>query len=369
MAELLQRPGRRACMAGFGAGLLALPDWVTELMRAAAPPVRTALAVPRCLLERGDFIAPARGRFVPSAGGTVGGLHCEPSAPPVLVAGRLDDSLVVVSGQGGLAQCIAPDGREVWRRSLIQPRGLLAAGRYVLVGSGRSIFWLDKRDGSIAGKTRLSSLVNGFSLHGEVLAVAFRRQGVGAVCLHRMRGFNVAETVMLADPLSYPRGVYLSANALYVADTFGHSLRRYEGAGLRFGKSGARLKSFYPNSVRPADGTRLLVAEEHINQIGQVEARDLKRQPAAAGCWSQGRDVPLDVLLARVNEQDAAGESVCRARAPLGGELLAPNDAVRSRTALYVADTDNHRVVMYKNGTPAAVLSNFNEPVNVEILA
>lgn len=369
MAWLPHNSGRRACLASFGGGFLALPDWADGLLHGAVPLVRTALAAPRCLLERNGLVSPSRGRFNPTAGGTIGGLHCEPVGPAMLVGSRLDDSLLVVSGQGGLVQRIAPDGGEVWRKSLTQPRGLLTAGPYVLVGSGRSIFWLDKRDGSTAGQTRLDWPVNSFSLYKGVLAVAFRRQGKGAVCLYRLRGFNVVEAKTVPEALNYPRGVHLTGDTLFIADTFGHKVLRFDGHSLHFSKRSAQMESFYPNSVRPFGRQGLLVAEEHINQIALVEPDYLRRQPAKAGCWSHGKNVPLAALLARVNDHDSNGESVCRARGQMGYELLAPNDAVRSNTALYIADTDNHRVLMYKNGTPVAVLSNFNEPVNVEIVS
>jgi hypothetical protein len=156
---------------------------------------------------------------------------------------------------------------------------------------------------------------------------------------------------------------------LYVANTFGHKVLRFSVRANGRPELAASAPSFYPNSVRPGRDT-LLVAEEHINQIVTMDPLTLARRPAAAGCWSHGQTVvALDRLLARVSDHTADGESVCLAHSPLGYQLLAPNDAVQATSALYVADTDNQRIVMYKNGVPTAMLTNFNEPLNVDIVA
>jgi hypothetical protein len=295
-------------------------------------------------------------------------LHCTPKGAPVLTGPRLEDSLIIVSGLGGVIQRVAPDGAEVWRTSAVQPRGLLVSDRYALVGTGRRILWLNKQNGFLVGESVFDWPVNAFSLRGNVLAVAFRQQGPGAVRLYELQGMEAREVARVPGNFGYPRGVYLNSDSLYVADTFSHKVLRYEGRNVSFSNLVGTAESFYPNCVHMAGG-KLLVAEEHINQIVALDPQTLNRLPAPAGCWSHGSSVSLQALLARVNEHTADGESVCLARSSLGYELLAPNDAVQAKTALYVADTDNHRIVMYKEGVPVAALSNFNEPVNVELVA
>lgn len=367
MNHLLTSVRRRAWLAAFGAGMFSPPDWLTGRVMATVPTLRTILDSPRCALERHGMVAPARGRFRPGDGGTSGTLRCTPAEGPVLTGARMDDSLIIVSGFGGVVQRVAPDGKEVWRKSAIQPRGLLVVGPHVLVGSGRRILWLNKQNGQEVGASVFDWPVNAFSLRGKILAVAFRRQGPGSVRLYELDGQEVREVARVPGNFSYPRGVCLTADSLYVADTFSHKVLRYEGRNADFSRLAVAADSFYPNSVRLTDG-KLLVTEEHINQMAMLDPRTLARLPTPAGCWSHGRAVPLAALLARVNEHTTDGESVCRARSVLGFELLALNDAVQSKTALYIADTDNHRIVMYKGGVPVAALSNFNEPVNVELV-
>jgi hypothetical protein len=367
MGSLVDNARRRTSFAAFGAGFLGLPDWTNGWLLGAVPAVREALDAPRCLLEHRGLVAPSRARFKPSAGGTTGGARCAPSGGPRLDGAQLDDSLVVVSGLGGVVQRVARDGAEMWRTRATQPRGAMVAGPYVLVGSRNNILWLNKKNGLVVAQTGFDWPVNGVWLRGSVLAVAFRTQGAGAVRVYELHGFAARETFRLPSQLNYPRGVYLSEDSLYVAGTFGHKVLRYERRDGGYARLAGSAASFYPNSIRTSGG-RLLVAEEHINQIAQLDPGSMTRHGAAAGCWNNGQTGTLDQLLARVNEHTSDGESVCRASSPTGHGLLAPNDAVQSSTALYVADTDNSRIVMYKGGVPVAVLSNFNEPVNVDIV-
>lgn len=369
MDDVPQSPKRRQCLAAFGVGFLGLPDKVNGWVLGAIPAVRETLDAPRCLAAQRGWAEFSRARFKPSAGGTTGGLRCTPPAGPVLTGPRLDDALVVLSGLGGVVQRIGQDGREAWRARMTQPRGVQVSGPYVLAGTRDSIVWLNKNTGALAGVTKFDWPVNGFWLNGAMLAVSFRIQGRGAVRVYRLRGFDAVEMHQVTEELNYPRGVYLDAGALYVSDTYGHRVLRYAVRANGRPALAASAPSFYPNSVRPGRNT-LLVAEEHINQIVALDLTTLARRPAAAGCWSHGQTVvALDSLLERVNEHTADGESVCLARAPLGYELLAPNDAVQATGALYVADTDNQRIVMYKGGQPIAMLTNFNEPLNVDIIA
>lgn len=348
---------------------MSMQEWAHSLLLELVPPVRQVLDGPRCLLEKKGFASPSRSRYSPAAGGTIDGLRCTPAGVPQLDGGLLGDSLVVVSGLGGVVQRVARDGREMWRAALTQPRGLQVAGPYVLVGSGDTILWLNKHDGRLVAETSFDWPVTGFSLHGRMLAVALRVKGRGAVRVYELQQFEARELCRIEDQLSYPRGVCLAGESLYIADTFGHRILMYKGRSGRFAGIAASAASFYPNSVRLHDG-KLLVAEEHINQVAGFDPVHLARLPPLAACWSSGGAVtPLEKLVARVNERAIDGESVCKVRTRIGTELLAPNDSVQSQAALYVADTDNHRIVMYKAGVARAVLANFNEPVNVDIVS
>jgi hypothetical protein len=369
MSDSLKSPQRRLCFSAVGGGMLGLGQWGQGILWDAVPPLRRVLDGPSCLMEHQDILAPARARYQPSAGGTTGGRRCTPAGKPRLLGAKLADSLVVVSGLGGVVQRVGRDGAEMWRVELAQPRGLAVTAAYVLVGDGRKILWLAKDNGRVAGAIEFPWPVSAFSLHSGSLAVAFKVQGPGAVRVYTLRGFGAQELYRIEDSLNYPRGVCLTGGALYVADTFGHKVLAYTGGQGRFARPAATSASFYPNSVR-LHGDQLLVAEEHINQIVAMDPQTLARLPAVAACWpGRGRAVEVDALIARVNERRADGESICRARSPMGPELFAPNDAVGSRSALYVADTDNHRIVMYHAGVLTSVLSNFNEPVNVDIVS
>lgn len=369
MDEILTNPTRRQCCATIGGSLLGVQQWSARLVADVVPPLREMLDIPRCLSENEGWSAPRRARYQPDAGGTTGAVRCTPTAKPHLLGAPLADSLVVVCGLGGVVQRIAKDGGELWRTQLTQPRGVFVNEKQVGVGSGRTIWWLNKRSGAKIGATEFNWPVNGFWLRDGYLAVAFRVQGAGAVRVYSLHTFEVHEVCRIQTELSYPRGVYLSADALYVADTFGHRVLRFAGRSGNFRGVPCSAASFYPNSVRLLAG-RLLVTEEHINQVVTMDPETLSRLPAVVACWpSDGGVVPLNGLIAKVNSRAADRDSVCFARNPMARTLMAPNDAVQSGEVLYVADTDNHRIVMYRGGVLTSELSNFNEPVNVDIVA
>lgn len=364
----LASPSRRLCCAAIGGSLLSVQEWKARVVADVVSPLREVLDLPRCLSENKGWTAPRRARYHPDAGGTTGAVRCTPPGGPLLRGEPLADELVVVSGLGGVVQRIAKDGAEVWRVSLTEPRGAFVHGEHVLVGSGRTIYWLGKRSGAHAGSIKFELPVNAFSVYGPYLAVAFHVQGAGAVRIFLLRGVDAHELCRLRTPFGYPRGVHLSGAALYVADTFGHRVLRFEGRNGIFGEPAATADSFYPNSVQLSNG-RLLVAEEHVNQVVAMDPETLSRRPAVAACWpGEGGVVSLKTLIAKVNERGTDGESVCFARAAMAPTLMAPNDAVQSGAVLYVADTDNHRIVMRRGATLASELSNFNEPVNVVVV-
>ena len=278
MSDLLTSTGRRAWLAALGAGAISPPDWLTGRLMATVPTVRTVIDSPRCALERSGHLSPSRGRFKPRDHGTTGGLHCTPKGAPVLTGARLDDSLIIVSGLGGVVQRVAPDGAELWRTSAVQPRGLLVSGNYALVGSGRRILWLNKQNGFQVGESIFDWPVNAFSIRGNILAVAFRQQGAGAVRLYDLQGTQAREVARVPGQFNYPRGVYLNSNSLYIADTFSHKVLRYAGQNASFSQLVGTADSFYPNCVHLAGG-KLLVAEEHINQIVAFDPQTLNRLP------------------------------------------------------------------------------------------
>lgn len=360
-------PGRRR-FSVFGMALIGPTNWSAKLLTDAIPELRRRLDSPRCALEQNSIIAPSRARFRPSDGGTTGAVRCAPAGKLMLSGMQFDHDIVVVSGLGGLVQRIDRTGQEAWSVAFSEPRGIAVVGDEVLVGNGRTIFRLDKLTGQENAKITFDWRVSGFCQRGEYLAVAFRAEGAGVVRLYQLTRNAAREVSAITDTLRYPRAVLLTDNGLFVADTFGHRVVKFGRSGSKLSKMSAETKSFFPNSTRMLGG-KLLVAEEHINQIGGFDPSTLARMPAAVICGSDSLNQPLAVLISRVNAHSPDGESVCLARNDRGGALLAPNDAVGKADALYVADTDNHRIVMYRSGQPSAVLSNFNEPVNVDIIS
>jgi starvation-inducible outer membrane lipoprotein len=104
-------------------------------------------------------------------------------------------------------------------------------------------------------------------------------------------------------------------------------------------------------------GDRLLIVEEHLNVISEFRKHPLERLGPRVGCSAYPPDINLP------NDRSTAA---CDRSASVTN-LYSPNDAVTADGRVYIADTDNHRVIELLGGRLVAQLTGFNNPVNVRV--
>lgn len=115
--------------------------------------------------------------------------------------------------------------------------------------------------------------------------------------------------------------------------------------------------SYFPNSVQIV-GDRLLVAEEHLNHVSEFLFSPLVHLKSLAGCAVRS---PRDVF-PFVHRAMLCDKSISYVK------FYSPNDAISVDGRVYVADTDNHRVVELFSGKVVAQLVGFNSPVGVRVV-
>ena len=342
--------------AGIGALLVLSALDRTEFR----PWVSAALKhAPLCFAENREWLAPRRAYYSIRAGKTVDVLKCAPHAPPALHGHDIGHSLIVVSDLGGVVQRFAPDGSLVWSHALRSPRGLDVEGEIAHVGAGKRIHLLDVATGAERMALESPEYILAIKVRGDSIVLTHDIDGDHALAEYAVQAERLRLQRTFASRLQYPRGLDLRDGELFVADTFGHRLLRLDAASWPVRSETA---SYVPNSIQ-ALGDHVLVAEEHLNRIGEF-LRSMSRLPASLACRTVRGVNTLDEAEAVANRPGPDGESICRAATVESEDLFSPNDARELDGSVYIADSDNHRVVVFRQGHFWSALTGFNSPIN-----
>jgi hypothetical protein len=306
---------------------------------------------PLCWAENAGLIPPKRAHFSEEMQSTVDILRCVPARPPQLVGGPLSNDLIVVSDLGGLVKRVSTSGKLLWQRSLNMPHGLEIHGDRLLIGEGKTLRVLNASSGADIEAFELDQPILMVRQLGKDLFLLMNFKGVGAVRRYTLTGG--VPILIQSSPVEthYARGIYVNQSGVYVADTFRHRVIKLDLETLDLLD---QADSYFPNSVQ-SFGDRLLVAEEHLNVIAEFTSNPLQRNDLQLGCLKKsGKDFPQKNMKWVFCDQLKKKE-----------QLFSPNDAIFFKDSIYVADTDNHRVVEFHRGRVVSELIGFNNPVNI----
>lgn len=158
-------------------------------------------------------------------------------------------------------------------------------------------------------------------------------------------------------PAKYPRDATRANGLVYVADTFGHRVAVFSSKGRLVDS----FEVFFPNSVQVV-GRKLIVAAEHQNQILEIDL-DTRERRILFGCdLDVYADPNLTVEQVRAFESSGAAWRADR-RGICEGRLYSPNHAtLYDDGTLLIADTDNHRVLVVRDGEIKTEIRNLNNP-------
>ncbi len=308
---------------------------------------------PLCMAENAGLIKVRRAHYSEDLKNTIDILRCTPSKAPQLIGGPFNHEFIVVSDLGGVVQRFDTTGNLVWQVRLSMPRGLDIQGERVLVGEGK--------------KLRVISLKTGENLHSfkfENSILAFREMNSNLFILLDGNGHDIIRQYDFSqyEPRlirtsrvnsSYARGIDVNSKSIFIADTFSHRIIELDVNTLELKD---QIPSYYPNSVQ-LYSNKIIVAEEHLNVISEFNTNPLRLIRTRLGCQNNTN------LVTR-----PSGENSATCISLNTSELYSPNDAVDLEGRLYIADTDNHRVIEFFDGRVIAELTGFNNPINIRVI-
>lgn len=328
------------------------------------------------------------GYFAPSVGQTVNtsiGVASDPeySGDPRCIA--------VVSDWGQrldvfLHGCFAwsRSHTDTWLRGLDFFRGLIyySIEDYVLIRdplTGFSIaqFQLSKIVGS---QRKPINSIRFSEVGGNVyLTVCYDFSGVGSVVVYRYSGGRLLPHYENPQFASAPRGAYFDGN-LVVADTFGVA---GDGLGSVYVvniATGARItwtNVYYPNTVVPASGGRVLICAEHENRAYEWDPSTGSRVMRMCAPHPLFSTPANTSTMIRAGQSGTAGaappvppKSVCAVEHAGEWTLYSPNSAGygSSEYEMVISDTDNNRVLIVRDGEIRTLITGFNNPVNAVLI-
>lgn len=271
-----------------------------------------------------------------------------------------------------------------WPRGLDAFRGLIyyAVEDYVVVRApedGFQIcqFYLPKVVGG--ERKKINSLR--FSTVGTdvFLTVCYDFSGAGSVIVYRYTGGNFV--LHYQNPLgaSYPRGAYFDGN-LVVADTFGSAGDGLGSVYLVNIVTGARItwtNVYYPNTVEPASGGRVLICAEHENRAYEWDPATgtrVMRMSASHPLFSTLSNTSTMIEAAQTGTAGPTPptppKSVCAEEHAGEWTLYSPNSARYGVTEdeIAYADTDNNRVIIIRSGNIVVNIGGFNNCTNAVLV-
>ncbi len=320
----------------------------------------------RCMMERLGLVEVRRAHFSPVEGHTIDRFRCRVEGAK-FVTSPLSAEILVVSDFGGSIERIGKDGSVVWRKSLLNPRGVgVDAGR-VFVADLNRIHVLELASGVNLGFFKLPFLVSkAVGVDGKVAVLSNEIRS--SLYIYSVIGDRLELDWKIENVGVNARDFVFDLNRVYVADTFGHKVKQYS---VATGRKVSEIESFYPNSIQLLSRGKLLVSEEHLNALSEFDFNNFTRVvvhtcESGIGARSLQEHRSVASRPAKNGMQSSCKVSPWDYQ---NSNLFSPNDAKKKGGLVFVADTDNNRVIVL--GDDGSVLSsvyNFNNPVGVWVL-
>lgn len=317
-----------------------------------------------------------RSYYLPGTGtlDTVSGF---PSDPITLEGPPLPCPIVVVNNIGGYLIRIGVDGMVDWaRRSerVGHGTGLLPGRLYY--SSRNEVVAIDPYTGRELSRHSLEggkiAFVNCSEGH---LIVGFGEEGPNRIQIYAppeasqplKRLYSCPQSTHAARHAETRKGV------LYVADTMNHRVAAFHMA------NGTLLwsrEAYFPNDLRLLSSGRILIAEEHANRITEIDDQN-RGYRVLFSCpdslYRNPESTVQEIMREEPSKSKAAksGKTIGVAAEEHSGPatLYSPNGVTPvSDDSYFVADTDNHRVVLVRQGKIASTLRGFNNPVKICLL-
>ena len=279
---------------------------------------------------------------------------------------------IAVASDHGRSLHVFRNGAVAWSRSMPNswPRALDVFEGLMFYGDGSQIVVCNPQTGFVHRTYPMPAIVNAVKatrFGGVVhLTVCFDINGANSVRVYRWQDFALTQIFSNSHIAKNPRGAYSFAGWVFVADTFGHRVYAVDMA------SGAMRNStpvYYPNTIEPISSDKVRICAEHENRVfvWDYYPTDTREMELCAPVLPYSDiTVTRDQIIAQ-EWRTATGDyspqkSACAMEYAGPVTLYSPNSATMTPHGLLVADTDNHRVILVRNGAIVASISGFNNP-------
>lgn len=309
--------------------------------------------------------------YAPSVPLTVDISYGAPSNPPIYSGEQHD---IVVASDHGRTMYGFRDGLLAWSKAMPNswPRAVDVFEGLMFYGDGADLVIANPDTGYEHKRQAMGAIVNGIKItkSGGVVyvTVCFDTNAVQNVKVYAWANFTL--TLFFTNPHSagYPRCAYFFAGWLFIADTFGHRVYAVDKA------SGGMRNStavYYPNYIEPVAADVVRVCAEHENRVFlwdyyPTDSRTMELCAPVAP-YNDLTKTKADIIALESATGVSPGytppKSACAQEYAGEMTLYSPNSATMTPYGLLVADTDNHRVILVRDGAVVAQISGFNNPV------
>lgn len=268
------------------------------------------------------------------------------------------------------------DNPNYYVRGLCEFEGLI----FVPSSSGTSILALNPRTGWVHRSINVPGApgaIRGISItryDGDVWVVlCFAGSGTGTVRVYKMTDLTL--THFLTNPLAAnePRHAELMDGWVFICDTFGHKVYAITLTGILR----VSLDVFFPNHIHMLASEWGLITAEHENRVIRWQYHPSVTFDIAYGApvapFNDPTKRKADIIALEGGTLDPAStyspkKSLVAVEAQGPNTLYSPNSARLYGDDLLVADTDNHRVIVVRNGVVVTEIAGFNNPVTAVLI-
>lgn len=309
--------------------------------------------------------------YAPTIPLTVDISYGAPANPPAYSGEQHD--ILVASDHGRILECFR-GGSRVWSKSMPNswPRGLDVFEGLMLYAEGQDIVIANPATGFEHKRQSLGAIINSIKVTRysgvTYVTVCFDTNGTQNVKVYTLA--NLALTHFFTNPHSAgnPRCAYFYAGWLFIADTFGHRVYAVDkvSGGMR-----NSTEVYYPNYIEPIASDQVRICAEHENRVFvwdyyPTDSRTMVLSAPVAP-YNDMTKTKADIVSLESGTGVTPGytppKSACAQEYAGDMTLYSPNSASMTPYGLLVADTDNHRVILVRDGSVVASISGFNNPV------
>lgn len=290
--------------------------------------------------------------------GTIGARYTE-HVDPVLYGEPFPSGFLVQEQFARTVTRYNADGSVAWSRGEWGGRFATINGDKIFVtGSSLNVVDILSLDGEHLSSLVFERPVNYARVFGDKLVAVYRDYGPADVF-----GWNgTAQPLEFATTkINYARAAAIEGDRIALADTFG---RRVVIQNMKTGEVEKEIPASYPNDVQWV-GDYLYFAEEHMDRITAYHVPTGKRTVVMA---------PPNQSLWNAEAQDQEGQG-CGPLSPPRSKssdecsgaftLYSPNGIYVTERGMFVADTDNSRVIYVEDGKVRSALVGLNNAVKV----